>query len=151
MWSVGGGRGGGSRGVGAPMVWAGRVEKGGGSKGGRPQGWGPFWLKPFWLKPFLAQGDHCFCVDRQCSVFLLYFCKTSHFHGSQGIEVPSGWLQVIRGPKPPAVRWPPANKVPVVRSSPANVPGRSRVRVQVHPQQNVVASPTRSAQQHRHE
>ena len=33
--------------------------------------------------------------------------------------MPSGWLQVIRGPRPPAARWPPAKKVPPGRSSSA--------------------------------
>ena len=33
------------------------------------------------------------------------------------VEVPSGWLQVIRGPRPPAARWPPATKVQPGRSA----------------------------------
>ena len=32
--------------------------------------------------------------------------------------MPSGWLQVIRGPRPPAARWPSAQKGPVPRSPP---------------------------------
>ena len=51
---------------------------------------------PFWLKPFFAQGDHCFRVDRQCSVCsrkvfvvliasFLHSCQPSH--GTQGMEL----------------------------------------------------------------
>ena len=64
----------------------------------------------------------------QANTLLLYFFCISVRRsismvrrGWSTVEVPSGWLQVIRGPKPPAVRWPPANKVSVGRSSPANV------------------------------
>ena len=41
--------------------------------------------------------------------FLFYFCilRQSHFHGAQGmVDVPSGWIQVLRGPRPKSVQWP---------------------------------------------
>ena len=36
--------------------------------------------------------------------------------GWSTVEVPNGWLQVIRGPRPPAARWPSAPKGSVQRS-----------------------------------
>ena len=32
--------------------------------------------------------------------------------GWSSVEVPGGWLQVIRGPRPPASKWPQAQRKP---------------------------------------
>ena len=52
----------------------------------------PFWLKPFWLKP----------------VSFVFFVRRSVMprKGWSSLESPTGWYQVIRGPRPKAVQWP---------------------------------------------
>ena len=61
---------------------------------------------------------------------LLISCKTDF--GMVQSEVPDGWLQVIRGPKPPSVRWP--------SKKPTEQPSRGRGRVSVE----IRCSPRRS-------
>ena len=40
------------------------------------------------------------------------------------MEVPNGWLQVLRGPRPPAARWPMSEKK--VAKDPSSVQQRER-------------------------
>ena len=63
------------------------------------------------LKASIAHA--CFAVCSLCLLFecLLHLCQPTHLMGRKGwsqMEVPSGWLQVIRGPRPRSQRWPSA-------------------------------------------
>ena len=67
------------------------------------------------------QGLHCFCVAGQFFCVLSFASQARRSflmvrRGWSTVEVPSGWLQVIRGPRPPAARWPSAHKGSVQRS-----------------------------------
>ena len=57
----------------------------------------PFWLKPFWLKAFPAQKPLCSFASR--------VTRFMPRKGWRTVQVPDGWLQVLRGPRPPSVKW----------------------------------------------
>ena len=70
-----------------------------------------FWLKSFWLKPFHAQDGHCFRVVRQCVLFDSFCtpvrrCSIMPRRGWSTADVPGGWIQILRGPKPRSEQWP---------------------------------------------
>ena len=56
---------------------------------------------PFWLKD-----GHCFCVVRQFSFVFPVRRRKMPRKGWSTVQVPDGWLKVIRGPRPPATKWP---------------------------------------------
>ena len=61
--------------------------------------------KPFWLKPFLL--EHC--IARACGESLLFPGQTWQFMPRKGwtsFPTPSGWFEVIRGPRPKSEEWP---------------------------------------------
>ena len=64
-------------------------------------------LEPFWLKAILAQGQTCLCLC-EAGVFIVRPCKLVSMprKGWTVMEVPNGWYEVLRGPRPPSVRWP---------------------------------------------
>ena len=68
------------------------------------------WLKPFLLKPLFTRRGKCFsrfdflCVPVGQGVM--------PHRGWTAMEVPSGWYEVIRGLRPPSVRWPQAHLQP---------------------------------------
>ena len=74
------------------MQWG--VSRGGAPRVGAPK---PFWLKPFWLNVALPR-VHLFAV------FSLFCIHVSRPRGWKFFD--AGWVQVIRGPRPPSVRWP---------------------------------------------
>ena len=66
----------------------------------------PFWLKPFWLKPFCSSSKSLLFSDTE-------FCRDNGPHslfsmgrGGWTSADASGWVQIIRGPRPPSVQWP---------------------------------------------
>ena len=76
----------------------------------------PFWLKPFCSNlPLLARGRQVFS-----SSLLLHPLQTWQLMPRKGwtaLETPNGWFKLIRGPRPPSVRWP---------SAKSSVPGTSK-------------------------
>ena len=79
------------------------------------------------LKASIAHA--CFAVCSLCLLFefLLHLCQPTHLMGRKGwsqMEVPSGWLQVIRGPRPRSQQWPSAKTN--VQTMQREVPGRWR-------------------------
>ena len=63
----------------------------------------PFWLKPFWLKSLhIAHACAEVCVED-------FFCRSvgdMPRRGWSAVDVPAGWVQVLRGRRPPAEKWP---------------------------------------------
>ena len=63
-------------------------------------------------KRLKASLDHACVADCSlCVLWLLFLhlCQLNHSMGRQGwsqIKVPSGWIEVIRGPRPRSVQWP---------------------------------------------
>ena len=95
------------------------------------------WQSPFWLKPFLLEHHIVYaCGERFSaiiSVFLTSFCIfflscTMVRKGWSNLEVPNGWLKVVRGVRPPSEKWPragsqqqrrqPVGPAPVTRAAP---------------------------------
>ena len=85
------------------------------------------WPKPTLAKPTLAKAILAQAISLKVAVcfgvvrFLLHPRQTSMGRrGWQAVEVPQGWFNVIRGPRPPSVRWPQAQSshqpVKVVRN-----------------------------------
>ena len=73
---------------------------------------------PFWLKPFiLAQA--CLCSRGTGELFLLFVRRRAAMvrKGWTKVVVPDGWLQVIRGKRPPSVQWPRAGSQQHVRQT----------------------------------
>ena len=62
-------------------------------------------LKAFWLKPFLFK----LVVTVSRSSSRQHFCICVSQGWSQ-VEVPNGWVQLIRGPRPKSVQWPRATR-----------------------------------------
>ena len=63
---------------------------------------------------FFAQGSRCsraVCRLLFASVAFLLAGQLMVRRGWTHVEVPSGWVQVLRGPRPPSVQWPPAKGV----------------------------------------
>ena len=62
-----------------------------------------FWLKPFWLKlsDILAQGGVASACPLVCGVFSLLHPRQSPMgrRGWKSFDAPTGWVQVIRGPR----------------------------------------------------
>ena len=80
---------------------------------------GFLWSRTF-KEAILARGKHC---SREC---LLHLWQPTHLMGRKGwsqMEIPSGWLQVIRGSRPRAQQWPSVKNVQTVQRE---VPGRWR-------------------------
>ena len=64
----------------------------------------PFWLKPFLSNITLLSRVLTFWV---CSTFASCVSRTFIVHrGWQSMDILSGWLQVLRGPRPKSVQWP---------------------------------------------
>ena len=61
-----------------------------------------------WLKAVLAQTTHCFCVCRVKLVSPFVHAVSSQDvtprRGWQQFDVSSGWVRVLRGPRPPSER-----------------------------------------------
>ena len=67
----------------------------------------PFWLKPFLFKTALLQRVRLFdLVIFSC----ILVSRAMPRNGWTTMQVPDGWLQVIRGPRPPSVKWPKARQ-----------------------------------------
>ena len=77
---------------------------------------GPFCSSQNWLKPKLAQAIFVgtfLCLRRECSLcFFVVSFPSSVRRGANMprkgwtlLETPNGWFQLIRGPRPPSVRW----------------------------------------------
>ena len=64
-----------------------------------------FWLKPFWLKFFKTP---LALAERARLLQFFSFCCVSAMprKGWSIVQVPDGWLKVIRGPQPKSERWP---------------------------------------------
>ena len=73
---------------------------------------GPFvrWPQPIWLKHFCSNLC-CSHAKASRSCFHLWFTvrrRSMPRRGWQSLDVSAGWVQVLRGPRPPSMKWPPA-------------------------------------------
>ena len=87
--------------------------------------------KPFWLKPFLFKPVSVL-RDRSCWFwYILSVLRRVHLvrKGWTQVEVPGGWLQLIRGPRPKSEQWPmQSGRSPLAAQVPGKPPVRGRWR-----------------------
>ena len=71
-----------------------------------------FWLKPSWLTPFLFKPPLLSRVEVGCGVlFLLHSVRRRTMPRRGWLRAPDGWVQIIRGPRPPSMKWPSATEM----------------------------------------
>ena len=97
------------------------------------------WLKPFWLKAVVAKAR-----SADCLYHLLHPCQPVRSMVRRGwsqLDVPTGWVQIVRGPRPKSVTWPRADNQPTKpQVASAKPPGGQR-RPGVAPQTRPRLSP----------
>ena len=79
-------------------------------------------LLPFLLKPSVAHAQGVGGLQSSVYTVLPFVRKTNAGKGWHAMETPSGWYEVIRGPRPLSVRWPQAH----VRQPPGGQPFEGR-------------------------
>ena len=99
-----------------------------------------FWLKPFWLKVVFAKAQSADCL-------LVPFLRPFQSDRSMvrrrwsQVDVPTGWVQIVRGFWPKSVTWPRANSQPTKPQVASAKPPRGQRRTSVAPQTKGRLSP----------